>query len=168
MFHTLRQKQNFCDQNGVLMKHLVFSLLFLFAGAQSIVAQTDADINTIVENDPEFKGGQAGMMKFIQEHLVYPLSAIEWNVQGQIIYRFVVEKDGSVSSVKAVKSIDLKKYLTGDNITDEYVSKITDAKKEMENAGVKVIEAFPKFIPGKIAGKPVRCYMTLPLNFSLN
>lgn len=151
------------------MKHLLLSILLLVAGAQStLFAQAEPDIMTFVEDDPEFPGGENAMMKFIQENLVYPQSSIEFNVQGKIVYRFVVEKDGSISNIKVIKTIDLKEHFAKNKVKKEDITKVMDAKKDMEKAGFNVISSFPKFKPGKSSGKAVRCYMALPLNFTLN
>lgn len=151
------------------MKHLLLSILLLVVGAQStLFAQTEPEISTDVEVEAAYPGGNQALFKFILEHLTYPQSAIELNLQGKIFYRFVVEKDGSVSNIKVVKSIDLNAFLKNNKIKDEFLQSVEDTKIEMEKAGMAVIKSFPKFKPATIKNQPVRCYFVLPLNFTLN
>ncbi len=103
-------------------------------------------VETFVEEDAEFNGGYPAMMKFIQEHLVYPQTAIEMNIQGRVQLRFVVEKDGRISNISVLKSLS----------------------PDCDKAAIKVLNDMPAWKPGKIAGRAVRQWYTLPINFTLN
>ena len=108
---------------------------------------TDEDeIFMIVEEEPEFPGGPAKLLEYIQQNLKYPMEARENNIQGKVIVSFVVEKDGSISNVKVLRGI-------GGGCDAE---------------AVRVIESLPKFKPGKQRGNLVRVSYTLPINFVLN
>lgn len=98
-----------------------------------------------VEQMPMFPGGEAELYKTISSNLNYPAMAIENNVQGKVVVQFVVEKDGSVGTVKVVKSVD----------------------RDLDNEAIRVCKKLPKFIPGKQNGQPVRVWFTLPVTFKL-
>ncbi len=99
----------------------------------------------VVEQDPEFPGGVEALYKFIQSNIKYPQLAKENNITGRVFVTFVVEKDGSVSNVKAARDI-------GGGCGAE---------------AVRVVKSMPKWTPGKQRGKAVRAAYTLPVNFTL-
>ena len=99
----------------------------------------------VVEVQPEFPGGMDALMQYLQKNIRYPSRAQENNIQGRAVLKFVVGKDGSVSGVTVVKSLD------------------PDCDKE----AVRVISSMPKWKPGKQSGKPVNCYFTCPVMFKL-
>lgn len=94
---------------------------------------------------PEFPGGEAALHKFLLENIKYPPNARESCIQGRVMVSFVVEKDGSVSNVRVVRSVD--PYLDGE--------------------AARVVSIMPKWKPGKVSGQPVRTRYTLPVQFSL-
>jgi protein TonB len=98
-----------------------------------------------VEQMPQFPGGEAALMKFLQSHINYPPMAAENNVQGKVILQFVVEKDGRVGEVKIARSVD----------------------KDLDKEAIRVVKSLPKFTPGRQNGYPVRVWYTLPVNFKL-
>jgi protein TonB len=97
------------------------------------------------DKEAEFVGGFPAMSKFIQTNQVYPDMEIHDGNQGTAYVRFIVERDGSVSNVKA--SGDVSRGL----------------KKEAE----RVVKKSPKWIPGELGGKRVRCIVSLPITFVL-
>ena len=103
------------------------------------------EILTLVEQMPQFPGGDAALMKFLSSHINYPPMAAENNVQGKVILQFVVEKDGHVGEVKIARAVD----------------------KDLDREAVRVVKSLPKFIPGRQNGHPVRVWYTLPVNFKL-
>lgn len=107
--------------------------------------EAEDEIFQVVEQDPEYPGGVEALYKFIQQNLKYPQLAKENNITGRVFVQFVVEKDGSVSNVKAARDI-------GGGCGAE---------------AVRVIKAMPKWTPGKQRGKAVRAAYTLPVNFVL-
>ncbi|WP_255412407.1 energy transducer TonB [Dysgonomonas sp. Marseille-P4361] len=100
----------------------------------------------IVEQMPHFVGGEAEMSKFIHRNLVYPTAASGAGIQGRVVVRFVVQKDGNLSNVKVVRGID----------------------PECDKEAVRVVKAMPKWKPGKQNGKEVPVYFTLPFIFKLD
>lgn len=107
--------------------------------------EVEDEIFQVVEQDPEYPGGLDALYKFIQQNLKYPQLAKENNITGRVFVTFVVEKDGSVSNVKAARDI-------GGGCGAE---------------AVRVIKSMPKWTPGKQRGKAVRAAYTLPVNFVL-
>jgi TonB family protein len=122
------------------------SLLILAEGLSELGDAADADtVYNIVEQMPEFPGGEQAMMKFVAENVKYPQEAKDKNISGRVFVSFVIEKDGSVSNVKVLRGI-------GGGCDEE---------------AARVISAMPKWKPGKQKGEPVRVSYQIPINFKL-
>lgn len=116
--------------------------------AQSEKQPQEADTDgvfIVVENQPEFPGGPAEMMKFLSDNIQYPVEAQKKGIQGRVVCNFVVEKDGSLSNFKVVRSVD----------------PLLDAE------AIRVLSAMPKWTPGTQRGKAVRVRYTVPVFFRL-
>ena len=98
-----------------------------------------------VEQMPQFPGGDAELMKFIGSNLKYPTIAAENGIEGRVVIRFVVGKDGNVSDVQVVRSLD----------------------PSCDKEAVRVVKTMPKWVPGKQNGRNVPVYYTLPVLFKL-
>ena len=98
-----------------------------------------------VEQMPQFPGGEAALMKYLQSHIQYPAMAAENNVQGRVVVQFVVDKTGKVGEVKVVRSVD----------------------KDLDKEAVRVCKSLPKFTPGRQNGQAVSVWYTLPVTFKL-
>ena len=98
----------------------------------------------VVENMPDFPGGQAALMQYLAKNIKYPTIAQENGTQGRVIVQFVVNKDGIVDA-KVVRSVD--PYL--------------------DKEALRVINTMPKWKPGMQRGKPVRVKFTVPVMFRL-
>ena len=111
-------------------------------------AQTEPDDKPfdVVEQMPSFPGGMEALMKFISENVKYPKEAEEKGLQGRVVVRYIIEKDGSISEVEIAKSVN------------EYL----DAE------AIRVVNAMPKWIPGKQKGENVRVKFTIPITFRLS
>jgi TonB family protein len=101
------------------------------------------DAFDVVEQMPVYPGGAEALLEFLNQNVQYPEEAEKAGIQGRVIATFVVEKDGSVSNAKVVKSVD----------------PLLDAE------ALRVISAMPKWKPGKQNGKVVRVRYTVPLSF---
>ena len=132
---------------------------------------------------PKYPGDEAALYQYLAMNVKYPVVAHENGVQGRVMVSFVVEKDGTLSEVKAISARDLKtgKELTevvvtakrGD-MTEEEIAQVELQKRQAEGVkaikaeGVRVIKAMPeRWKPGQKDGKPVRYRFTLPLVFRL-
>lgn len=132
------------------MKYLILVLGLVLTN--SVLSQDNKPTNekaeAAVEEAAEYPGGYGEMMKFIAKHLVYPPEAVKANIEGKLNLRFIVEKNGKISTIKVVKAIP--------NCPQCSVNII------------KVIKKMPKWKPGKVNGKVVRSYFDLPVSFRLN
>ena len=106
----------------------------------------DDEFFMVVENMPEFPGGDLGLMKYIQKNVKYPAIAKEYNITGKVYVSFIVDKSGKVTNVKVVRGVD----------------------KNLDAEAVRVVKSLPKYKPGKQRGKSVRVMFTIPINFTLN
>lgn len=117
----------------------------IFDFVEDSPAEKVEEIFDIVESRPEPVGGLAAFYKYVSENMEYPTRAQRLNIQGRVYLQFVVEKDGSLTDVKVIKSL------------------YEDCDKE----AVRVIEGAPKWIPGKQRGKAVRVNQRIPITFVL-
>ena len=107
--------------------------------------EEETKVFDVVEQMPSFPGGDAELMKYLNEHMKYPVVAEENGIQGRVICTFVVERDGSITDVKVVKSVD----------------------PSLDKEAVRVLKSMPKWIPGRQNGSPVRVKYTVPVTFRL-
>lgn len=106
---------------------------------------TEEPIFIVVEEMPEYPGGMSEFMKFIAKNIKYPADALQGKVEGRVIARFVVCKDGSISDIEIMRS----------------VSPSLDAE------AVRVLKLMPKWKPGRQRGKAVPVKFTVPVTFRL-
>ena len=100
---------------------------------------------TMVEQMPQFPGGDRELLSFIAKNLHYPTIAQENGIQGKVFVRFVVSATGDVKDVKVMRSLD------------PYCDK----------EAIRVIQSLPKWIPGRQNGRNVPVYYTVPITFKL-
>ncbi len=136
------------------MKKLFLSLLLLlpmYVAAQEANVKNDAavsnDVFTVVEQMPQFPGGQQALFKYLMESIKYPIIAKENRIQGRALCQFIVEKDGSISSVEVIRS-------AGD--------------ASLDKEAIRLLKGMPNWTPGMQRGKPVRVLYTVPVNFKLD
>jgi protein TonB len=110
------------------------------------IEEDDEEFFMVVENMPEFPGGDLALMKFIQKNVKYPAIAKEYNITGKVYVSFIVDKLGKVTNVKIVRGVD----------------------KNLDAEALRVVSLLPKYKPGKQRGKSVRVMFTIPINFTLN
>ena len=108
--------------------------------------ESDDEFFMVVENMPEFPGGDLWLMKYIQKNVKYPPIAKEYNITGKVYVSFIVDKSGAVTNVKVVRGVD----------------------KNLDAEAVRVVKSLPKYKAGKQRGKPVRVMFTIPINFTLS
>ena len=99
----------------------------------------------VVEEMPSFPGGQGALMSFLNSNIKYPVVAQENGVQGRVIVGFVVERDGSITDVKVMRSVD----------------------PSLDREAQRVVKAMPRWKPGKQNGSAVRVKYTVPVVFRL-
>ena len=123
----------------------------------------------VVEQMPEFPGGMKAMMEYLSSNVKYPVEAQKMGEQGRVIVGFIVEKDGTVSNAKVVKS---NKYTMVEIEKDGTVVKKLETSEgpvihELEAEALRVVQSMPKWTPGKQKGKPVRVKYNIPVSFRL-
>ena len=99
----------------------------------------------VVEEMPHFPGGAAALQAFLSSNTKYPVVAQENGVQGRVIVSFVVERDGSITDVKVVRSVD----------------------PSLDREATRVVKSMPRWSPGKQNGSAVRVKYTVPVVFRL-
>lgn len=109
------------------------------------IDQQDEKVYEKVDQMPEFQGGQEELISFLVKSIQYPDEAKKKGTQGKVFVNFVVGKDGSITNAKILKAVD----------------PLLDAE------ALRVINAMPKWIPGKDKGKEVAVQFTLPISFAL-
>lgn len=112
------------------------------------IPESKPDENSIfqvVETEPEFPGGMAELMKYLEKNLRYPQICKEQGVQGRVIVMFVVNTDSTITDVNVIKSVN----------------------PHLDEEAVRVVKAMPKWNPGKQRGEPVRVQLFLPVTFRL-
>jgi protein TonB len=102
-------------------------------------------IFTAVEQNPEFPGGQAALLKFVSSHIQYPQAAADEGIEGKVMVRFVVDSKGKVGQVSVVRGVN----------------------KALDAEAVRVCRMLPNFTPGRQNGQPVSVWYTLPVTFKL-
>lgn len=98
-------------------------------------------IFNVVDQMAQFPGGDETVLKFIDKNLKYPIS--EGEVHGKVVCRFIINRDGSVSDIKVVRSIE----------------------PCYDEEAIRVLKLLPKFIPAKQNGRNVRVWYSLPIAF---
>ena len=101
---------------------------------------TDSTIFTIVDQQPDFPGGDVARVEFIKKNLRYPKVDVDYY---RAIVTFIVEKDGSISDINVARGIT----------------------PELDKEAVRIVQLMPKWTPGKQRGKVVRVRYTIPINF---
>lgn len=100
----------------------------------------------VVEQMPSFPGGISGLRTYLNQNIRYPAEAQEICVQGRVVVSFVVGKDGHISDVTVLRSVD----------------------PSLDKEAVRVIRNMPRWSPGKQGGEPVRVRYNVPVSFRLN
>ena len=100
----------------------------------------------VVEQMPSFPGGISGLMTYLNQNTRYPAVAQENCVQGRVVVSFVVGKDGHISDVTVLRSVD----------------------PSLDKEAVRVIRNMPRWTPGKQGGEPVKVRYNVPVSFRLN
>ncbi|WP_304220838.1 M56 family metallopeptidase [Phocaeicola plebeius] len=103
------------------------------------------EVFMVAEQMPEFPGGMKEMLKFLQENVKYPENAMKNNVQGRVIVQFVIEKDGTPTEFKVLRSVD----------------------PDLDAEALRVLQTMPKWKPGMQRGEVVRVKFTVPVSFKL-
>ena len=111
--------------------------------ASDTVSNTEIFINP--HQMPQFPGGERALMKFLQENVKYPPEAVKDSIQGRVVVKFIVDSLGYVGEIEVVRSVH----------------------ELLDEEAVRVCKTLPRFAPGRILGKAVNVWYTLPVTFKL-
>lgn len=115
-------------------------------GNEEVIGNTNTEeIFTVVEQMPEFPGGEAAMYDFLDKNMQYPTMAKEQSIQGKVWLSFIVDKFGNISNVEVIRGI-------GGGCDEE---------------AVRVVSMMPRWNPGKQSGRAVPVKFRFPINFTL-
>lgn len=99
----------------------------------------------VVEQMPSFPGGPQALLNYLSEHINYPEGYEETCVQGRVVITFVVERDGSLSDITVLKSLE----------------------KAFDEEALRAVKSMPNWIPGMQDGEPIRVKYAVPVTFRL-
>ena len=122
----------------------------------------------IVEDMPEFQGGDSALRVFIANNVKYPKEAVEDGIEAMVFVQFVVDKQGYVKDVKNLRT-SIPVYNENGNLK-EYTQVFNRDKgcyDALEKEAVRVVESIPQWKPGMHKGEPVNVSFTVPIRFSL-
>jgi len=97
----------------------------------------------VVEELPQFPGGAVEFIKWLTRNLRYPASAQQRKVQGRVVAQFIVNKDGSISDLQLVETLD----------------------RACDREALRVLRMMPKWEPGLMDAKPCRTKVCIPIVF---
>ena len=118
------------DVNGEVLK------------AKEVIAQPEPPKH---EEESKVPGGNGALLEYLATHVKYPVVAQENGVQGRVIVSFVVERDGSITDVRVVRSVD----------------------PSLDREAARVVSSMPRWTPGKQNGSAVRVKYNVPVMFKL-
>ena len=132
------------------MKKLVFIALLSLIGMTNVFAQqetttTAEKVFDVVDEMPSFPRGKGAMMEFLSKNIKYPVVAEENGIQGRVLVKIVVKKDGTIDSPTVVKGVD----------------------PSLDKEAIRVVKTMPKWIPGKQKGEPVNVSFIVPVTFRI-
>jgi TonB family protein len=136
------------ESPGPLLSLPLFLLLLLTiyscaAGKRSVTAKDEPYV--VVEEMPIFPGGDSALLAYIVSNTKYPEQAKTNNIQGRVIARFCINKEGGVDKISILKSVD----------------------PQLDAEAIRVVKSLPAFKPGKQGGKPVSVWYMVPITFAL-
>ena len=134
----------------VVFLSLVLSSLSTAAsnrGATGFVSDTVSNSEIFINPHqmPQFPGGERALIKFLQENVKYPPEALKDSIQGRVVVKFIVDSLGYVGEIEVVRSVH----------------------ELLDEEAVRVCKTLPRFAPGRILGKAVNVWYTLPVTFKL-
>lgn len=115
------------------------------AKADKAFTQDGMTVFVVVEEMPEFPGGELALRNFIGSTVKYPYNAVKENIQGRVFVSFVVKSDGTVANAKIVRGVH----------------------PLLDQEALRVINLLPVWKPGKQRGQAVNVAYTIPVQFAL-
>ena len=133
-----------------MKKFIIMALMVVFglttvSAQKTVVAKKNQKVFDIVEQMPEYPGGQAALFEFISKNVKYPEDAVKKKVEGKVFVTFVVDTDGKITDVSLLRKVF----------------------PSLDAEAIRVISGMPNWIPGKQKGQVVRVKYTVPIMFRL-
>ena len=133
-----------------MKKFIIMALMAVFglttvSAQKTVVAKKNQKVFDVVEQMPEYPGGQAALFEYLSKNIKYPADAEKKKVEGKVFVTFVVDTDGKITDVSLLRKVF----------------------PSLDAEAVRVISAMPNWIPGKQKGQVVRVKYTVPIMFRL-
>ena len=133
-----------------MKKFIIMALMAVFglttvSAQKTVVAKKNQKVFDVVEQMPEFPGGQAALIEYISNNVKYPDDAAKKKVEGKVFVTFVVDTDGKITDVSLLRKVF----------------------PSLDAEAIRVISGMPNWIPGKQKGQVVRVKYTVPIVFRL-
>ena len=133
-----------------MKKFIIMALMAVFglttvSAQKTVVAKKNQKVFDVVEQMPEYPGGQAALFEYLSKNIKYPADAEKKKVEGKVFVTFVVDSDGKITDVSLLKKVF----------------------PSLDAEAIRVISAMPNWIPGKQKGQVVRVKYTVPIMFRL-
>jgi TonB family protein len=143
-FQSFRNNKNMQLYSGYLDKNNKIIWKLSNENREQVVKEKPkAEIFTVVEEPPQFPGGDEAVDQFLRQNIKYSQEARELGIQGKVYLTYVVETDGSLSDIKVVRGL-------GGGCDEE---------------AIRVVKSMPAWRPGMQRGNPVRVQYNLPVRF---
>ena len=133
-----------------MKKFIIMALMAVFglttvSAQKTVVAKKNQKVFDVVEQMPEYPGGQAALIEYISNNVKYPDDAAKKKVAGKVFVTFVVDTDGKITDVSLLRKVF----------------------PSLDAEAIRVISGMPNWIPGKQKGQVVRVKYTVPIMFRL-
>ena len=133
-----------------MKKFIIMALMAVFglttvSAQKTVVAKKNQKVFDVVEQMPEYPGGQAALFEYLSKNIKYPADAEKKKVEGKVFVTFVVDTDGKITDVSLMRKVF----------------------PSLDAEAVRVISAMPNWIPGRQKGQAVRVKYTVPIMFRL-
>ena len=133
-----------------MKKFIIMALMAVFglttvSAQKTVVAKKNQKVFDVVEQMPEYPGGQAALFEYLSKIIKYPADAEKKKVEGKVFVTFVVDSDGKITDVSLLKKVF----------------------PSLDAEAIRVISAMPNWIPGRQKGQAVRVKYTVPIMFRL-
>lgn len=134
---------------AVLVSFVAMTFSAFASNSNSLCQVSDTTGKVEIFADPEqqayFPGGETALLKYLQENIKYPPKAVKDSIQGRVVVQFLIDPQGCVGEVKVARSVS----------------------EDLDAEAVRVVKTLPKFVPGRMYGKAVSVWYTLPVTFKL-
>ncbi len=149
----------------------IIERVYVIHSQKKVLIETASEPFDIVDQMPQFPGGDAAFNQYVAQHVRYPKAAAENGVEGSVKVQFIVEADGRITHVQAIDSpseeADAKVYAYGASDKQPSEAEDDEGHRALREAVEELFRGMPPFEPGLQNGKPVRVKMTRTVNYGL-